>query len=1828
MAELPQSNWVGSNSTNTANEISQNLAELDKAASAIGEAELKAENELLKTKIKNLDELQKKKLEQLNALIELEESKIQELASLKLTLTEKQLKQLKKEIQIELDQAKKAVEGLFKTDNSPKTPKKQKTNIGATEGQMPVSMATSGSTKLKTEISSAIKPINDTLKAIQKSTLDISKRSTSTGSSTTNLTVATTNTAVGSNPGGKKGEAAPPVEPVQPATAAATSAQKQFSDASKNMSEADIGRYDIADVLSRYEANKDSIKAQNPNIEKDISKVTAKEGKKSSQTSIEFAVDLLDNFKSAEDAIKKLREFNEKAALNKRLVKLAEEQKLRASHEQAAYNNTIANIKAIAMLQDLKLHEDLYASEAASKLAIEHINKESDFRLAKINAEAREKDIEAKAAVYRAEARHALELGHIQTRAKLAEEQIHAEQKKADLRHNKRLYVAEEEATLKKALIEEQNKLTEAHYKLTTDLAFTKAHKDDLLELESQKLRNAHEEAAHKARLGLIATEAKAKDLVANKAAYIAEEEQRLQQQFADKENQLTEDEYKRKAQLDYLESKRKELIDQNLADLRGAQAAEEIKQIEAHNRALARAQQLEEDRAPLLAAEIKRLADSHTDKQNELNNGLIKADAKASDLKDNKPAYEKEQRLALEKALKEEQNKLIEDLYSTETSIAFTKAHEDEIRATEHQKLVNRHAAEYDKYLKDILAAEEKAKDLEHNRSVYLNEELDKLERGHKEEQNKLTQDLINAEAKGIDLRLNKDLYALEAKEAREKSFAETRNKLTEDLITAEENVTYDSVHKKELLDQEVFKLQVGHTDNLHKANLDLIAAEAKAKDLSVNLDKYRAEAKQALEIAHLQEQNRLTDEIIKAEEKEKDIAANKDQYRAEIKQSLELGHIQERNKLAEDILKAEEKRNDLLHNKKLYKQEEEATLNKALIDEQNKLTEDLYKIEVSIAYTKAHKDELLAIESQKLRNEHAAAYDKHQKDMLAETAKADDLAHNKRKYYNKELRDLELSYVKKQNKLAEEQIQAEAKLDFIRHNKGLLLSQAEHELRIGHINAEHDAMQALINAQAKKDDLTNNRAQYLKEAAQNLEVGHVTKQNDLTQASINAEAKGKDLADNRDQYEIEARMARENAFYDERNRQAEELIQLETELAWEKANSDDILAQELQKKRLGYLKEYQEYQKKAGKYAVDQKKFEKDQARKDNNAKKKAAIGGMTEGLQKFGTGEFSMVDLKKSYGEYMGARTAELKDAGMDDASAELTAQFELLAEAAGGLAAALDADVRKIADVQGVVDTRLQGSQVNDKKGQSYWKQLLKDAKSIAGASPFMRQEKLVENIKGMVEKGISFNVKQRAFLTTIQEKIANTFNAADGTLLRLIRIQQKDTTAGRLGMESALNTFLNQMYETSEYLSDVASNVRSSLEEMQALMEGQAATELEFQIQKWMGSLYSVGMSQNAVQDIAKTFGELASGDISGLTGGGTGNLLIMAANEAGKSIADILQNGMDAKETNELMQAMVNYLAEIAESSSDSRVVQQQLANVYGMKASDLRAASSLATSVKDVAKQDLTYNGMLGQLQKMMNTLNQRTSISEGMTNMWDNVMYSMASTQASNPILWALPKMANLLKDVTGGSGIALPFVNVMGFGVDLNTSVADLMMVASMAGTALGALGPLFSGIADLATGGGAMLSRAGIKTSGKAPVLARGSATPLQNLSGSSISESGLIGNSSGEDVKKATLQDAEDSKKKQMVEAKEEESADDVVIRSQQAIIDIYNLLEEVAHGSQSLRVRLVNTAGLGCNCTHVNEQGQILGNGNNGVTNGNSGAGVNGMDNGNWVLTF
>ena len=527
------------------------------------------------------------------------------------------------------------------------------------------------------------------------------------------------------------------------------------------------------------------------------------------------------------------------------------------------------------------------------------------------------------------------------------------------------------------------------------------------------------------------------------------------------------------------------------------------------------------------------------------------------------------------------------------------------------------------------------------------------------------------------------------------------------------------------------------------------------------------------------------------------------------------------------------------------------------------------------------------------------------------------------------------------------------------------------------------------------------------------------------------------------------------------------------------------------------------------------------------------------------------------------------------------AALGAAMSVLTSALSDFAKSLENTMEGIAGKKSAVDTRLQGSK-NAKSSGSYWDQMTKDITGVAGVSPLVKQEALSERVTQMVSQGIAFNVEQRAALDVLKEKIATTFDAANGTLLRLVRVQQQDTTAARLGMESALTAFLNNMYETTEYMQGLAAHVKGSLEEAMSLMSGENALSFEYQIQKWLGSLYSVGMSDSTVQGLAGVLGQVASGKIEGLTESGQGNLVIMAANNAGLNISDILANGMDQTTTNTLLNSMVDYLAKMYNEAGNSKVIQQQIANVYGMSASDLKAAVNLSKSRNAVSRDGLDYNSAMARLNSMANSMYQRTSMGEMMSNMWSNVQYSMAAGMASNPVTYGLYKMSGLLEDVTGGIDFALPLV--MGSGTAQTFNVAEIMRTAALSGG-------IISSIAQMAmAGGGGGFTGSGILkalgVNNGMSYVSRGTGQGLSTADGATVSESGsMVGNSNSDDVTNKTMTDQTDSAKRDTASAVDE--SDEVKLSTVDThILDILDVLTTIRDGGATLSVRVSDPVAL------------------------------------------
>lgn len=433
-------------------------------------------------------------------------------------------------------------------------------------------------------------------------------------------------------------------------------------------------------------------------------------------------------------------------------------------------------------------------------------------------------------------------------------------------------------------------------------------------------------------------------------------------------------------------------------------------------------------------------------------------------------------------------------------------------------------------------------------------------------------------------------------------------------------------------------------------------------------------------------------------------------------------------------------------------------------------------------------------------------------------------------------------------------------------------------------------------------------------------------------------------------------------------------------------------------------------------------------------------------------------------------------------------------------------------------KGHIDARLQGS---DKT----YNDIMGKISSNLSTSPFVRTQKMIENMRAAVDQGIAYNVEQRAFLQTVSDKIANTFDAFDSNLTRLIRLQQADTTAARMGMEAALTKFFNNMFQDSSYLNNLSDQVAAAIIDANSQLDRNSSAEFEYTVQKWLGSLSSVGASDSMISNIATGINYLATGDVTNLSSNTQlQTLFAMSAARAGLEYSELLLNGMNASSTNRLLESMVTYLKEIAENS-DSQVVRSAYGDIFNMSLSDMKAISNLnAGDISNIAGNSLSYSGMQSELNYQMSQLITRTSISDMLSNMYNNAIFGVAEDMASNPATYAMTKMLDFMN--TNEIDMAIPFINAMGFGVDLNTSVQDIMRLGVGLSQAFSFMGNILSG---LGSGGGLNLSAwGGTEYTQRGSGLTFSTGSTFGGTSGSTY-----VATSSSDDMKNSSLNSATD-----------------------------------------------------------------------------------------------
>ena len=410
---------------------------------------------------------------------------------------------------------------------------------------------------------------------------------------------------------------------------------------------------------------------------------------------------------------------------------------------------------------------------------------------------------------------------------------------------------------------------------------------------------------------------------------------------------------------------------------------------------------------------------------------------------------------------------------------------------------------------------------------------------------------------------------------------------------------------------------------------------------------------------------------------------------------------------------------------------------------------------------------------------------------------------------------------------------------------------------------------------------------------------------------------------------------------------------------------------------------------------------------------------LGGISDLLSgKTGSAEGLMGTLFGESGMIAGTETAGVAGAaGMEALAGPIGIALMVLqtiAKVVGKINEAVAKGVDTSASMQtsymSPINTRLQGLVADNR---NYYNEMTDWSKEnqddfglfIGRWNAFVDKQKYIEQLNTLVQSGIAYNAEERALLATISDKLVTTFDVMDASLTRLVRLQQRDMTYSALGSESLLTQFLNRFstmggIADTSYLSDVYDSVSATLLDAVSKLNADDATAFSYEVQKWLGALYSLGLSQEGVQSLAKGINYLQTGNVSELSSNQQLQYIYSAAAErAGLSIGDILIQGLDINTTNALLQNVVGLLQDIYNNSS-TNAVQSAWTNITGLSISDLKAMTNVTSDYMAYISQE--HQGWVSsweETQKQISMIEDttRTSIAEAITNIINNALVSV---------------------------------------------------------------------------------------------------------------------------------------------------------------------------------------------------------------------------------------
>lgn len=491
--------------------------------------------------------------------------------------------------------------------------------------------------------------------------------------------------------------------------------------------------------------------------------------------------------------------------------------------------------------------------------------------------------------------------------------------------------------------------------------------------------------------------------------------------------------------------------------------------------------------------------------------------------------------------------------------------------------------------------------------------------------------------------------------------------------------------------------------------------------------------------------------------------------------------------------------------------------------------------------------------------------------------------------------------------------------------------------------------------------------------------------------------------------------------------------------------------IERDIRKEMLGYQRQEQEQKiKKLEKDLKDKTKSDKEKAEKVKELEQaKKAVKKTAAEQEKIEKEEQTEQTLQETLGKSgIAGAVSQVAFGGPTNLVAALGNLISSVSSRINSIIDTVDQNMELYSDYMGRVTARLQSL---DGKSKTF--DTIMETYDGGGftASPYVRQVELYKNIDRLSSEGISYNIEERAFLASLADKMVASFNVSGQTLTRLIRVYQQDITQAMLGSEALLTQLFNMQYQDTAYLAqDIDESVLSNIAEALSTMSVENAVEFQYQIQKWLGSLYEVGVSDTTVNALASAINALGTGNVEQFTNEGIGTLLNMALKNAGYSVSDVLTQGLSADLVNDLLSSVISLLHDIKDNTSN-QVTLAAYANVLGVSVSDIRGFYNLYDDIAVLKNYSTSLIEAESEVDsQIVSIVNERTTTQEAIKNVIENLGVAMGREISEDSyIAWLVGKTL-----VSAGSTIP----GIVGGVVSLLGYADQLVIMASALGSAL--------------------------------------------------------------------------------------------------------------------------------------------------------------------------